>query len=332
MNVRKAVVAAATIIALSGVTGWAQPGRGPGEFGRRRGGPEFRPEYRPMLPRHVVPRPPEGARHIIVGGVPYWTYGGIYYQLGDDGYVVVGAPIVPVLPRHYSVIVIHGVVYYVADDIYYRPAPGGYVVVERPVEPAANVAIPAPEPQGGTITLYVPKKDSDGFAPVTLKKIDGGFLGPQGEFYPAVPPVALLTEMYGIDEILRQTPSDTFFIHVPNRDGETFTRVELTRHKGGFLGPQGEFYPIMPSVAHLAEMYGSPREAAKTQDAQAASVSQEPAQTDDAVVHVQVPKKNGQGTVDVVLKRRDQGYLGPQGEFYPQMPSAGQLAEVYGAN
>ncbi len=284
------------------------------------------------MPRHVLPHPPEGARHIIIGGVPYWTFGGIYYQLGDDGYVIVEAPVVRVLPRHYTVVVIHGVAYYVADDVYYRPAPGGYVVVERPVEVDAKVAVPAPEPAGSTITLYVPKKTADGYTPVTLKKIDGGFLGPQGEFYPVVPPVALLTEMYGIDEILRQPSPDTFFIHVPNRDGETFTRVELTRHNGGFLGPQGEFYPMMPSVAHLAEMYGAPKEATRTKDAQAASASQEPAKTDDAVVHVQVPKKNGQGTVDVMLKRHDQGYLGPQGEFYPQIPSAGQLTEVYGAD
>ncbi len=230
MAVRRTVVATMTIISLLGVAGWAQPGRGPGEFGRRRVGPEFRPEYRPVMPRHVLPHPPEGARHIIIGGVPYWTYGGIYYQFGDDGYVVVEAPVVRVLPRHYTVVVIHGVAYYVADDVYYRPAPGGYVVVERPVEVDAKVAVPAPEPAGSTITLYVPKKTADGYTPVTLKKIDGGFLGPQGEFYPVVPPVALLTEMYGIDEILRQPSPDTFFIHVPNRDGETFTRVELTRH------------------------------------------------------------------------------------------------------
>jgi len=198
------------------------------------------------------------SRHIIIGGVLYWTYGGIYYQLGDDGCVVLEAPFVRVLPRHYTVVVIHGIAYYVADDIYYRPAPGSYVMVERPVEAGAKVAVPAPEPGAGTITLYVPKKDSDGFTSVVLKKIDGAF-----------------------------------------------------------LGPQGEFYPMMPSVAHLAEMYGVTKEAAKT---------------DDTVVHVQVPKKNGQGTVDVALKRHEQGYLGPQGEFYPQMPSAGQLTEVYGAD
>jgi hypothetical protein len=325
MDVRKAVVAAVTVVSLLCVTGWAQRGRGPEGPRDRRDGPEFRE-------RHVVPRLPPGARHIIIGGRPYWAYGGVYYVVGDDGYVVVGAPVVRVLPRYDRVVVIGGVAYYVADDVYYRSTPEGYVVVERPVEPVAKVVVPAPEPEGSKITLYVPKKDADGFTPVVLKKIDGGFLGPQGEFYPTMPRVSLLTEMYGIPEILRQTPIDTYFIHVPNKDGQTFTRVELTRRNGGFLGPQGEFYPIMPSVAHLAEMYGVSKESAKATDAGTPGVSKEPAKTDDTVIHVQVQKKNGQGTVDVVLKKRDEGYLGPQGEFYPQMPSASQLAEVYGAD
>jgi len=323
MNIRKALFTAVTIALLACANGWAQPGRGPG---RPYGRPEFRPE------RHPVPHPPVGARHIIVGGHPYWVYGGVYYDMGDDGYVVVGAPVVRVLPPHYHVVVIRGVVYYVADDVYYRPGPDGYVVVERPPEPA-KVAVPAPEPDGSKITVYVPKKDSDGFTPVTLKRIDGGYLGPQGEFYPTMPRVSLLTEMYGIPEILQETRSDTYFIHVPNKDGQTYTRVELTRRNGGFVGPQGEFYPLMPSVAHLAEMYGVGKESAvpAVPTAEAPAVSKEPARTEDGAIHVQIHKKNGQGTVDVVLRKRDNGYLGPQGEFYPEMPSPSQLTEVYGS-
>jgi hypothetical protein len=312
MNVRRAFGTAVMMASLLCATGWAQPRRGPEGFRPR---PEFRPE------RHVVPHLPGGARHIIIGGRPYWVYGSVYYELGDDGYVVVSAPVIRVLPRYYRVVVIHGVVYYVADDIYYRPTPEGYyVVVERPAEPAKVIAA-APETDSTNITLYVPKKDGDGFTPVILKKIDGGFLGPQGEFYPTMPRVSLLTEMYGIPEILRETASDNiYFIHVPNKDGQTFTRVELTRRNGGFVGPQGEFYPTMPSVAHLAEMYGVAKETAPAA----------PAQTQDKI-HVQVARKNGQGTVDVVLKKRDNGYIGPQGELYPEMPSASQLTEVYGA-
>jgi len=325
MSIRKAVVTTVTMTLLVGVTGWAQRGRGPEGFRGRRDGVEIRVE------RQVVPRPPIGARHIIIGSRPYWVYGGVYYEVGEGGYVVVGAPVVRVLPRHYHVVVIHGVVYYVADDVYYRPGPDGYVVVEKPVEPAQPV-VATPAPEASAVTLYVPKKDADGFTPVSLKKIDGGFLGPQGEFYPTMPRVSLLTEMYGIPEILRDTASDrTYFIHVPNKDGQTYTRVELTRRNHGFVGPQGEFYPIMPSVAHLAEMYGASQEAAKAADAAAPAAVKEPVKTDDTMIHVQVHKKNGPGTVDVVLKKQDNGYVGPQGEFYPEMPSPSQLAEVYGS-
>ncbi len=325
MGIRRTIVTAVAIVSLLCLTGWAQRGRGPEGPRERRDGPGFRPE------RHVVPHPPMGSRHIIIGGHPYWAYGGVYYELGDDGYVVVGAPVVRVLPRGYRVVVIGGVAYYVVDDVYYRSAPDGYLVVERPPEPA-KVTVSVPQPQASTVTLYVPKKDDDGFVPVTLKKIDGGFLGPQGEFYPTMPRVPLLTEMYGIPELLRQTPADTYFIHVPNKDGQTYTRVELTRRNNGFVGPQGEFYPIMPTVAHLAEMYGTAAPLVRDADTATPPAPPEPAKTDEATIHVQVHKKNGQGTVDVILKKRDEGYLGPQGEFYPEMPSPTQLADVYGAD
>ncbi len=150
---------------------------------------------------------------------------------------------------------------------------------------------------------------------VALKRLDGGYLGPQGEFYPTMPPVALLTEMYGIAEVLRQGRSDVYFIHVPNKDGASYTRVTLKRRDRGFVGPQGEFYPLLPSVAHLAEMYGT---------------TSEPAPTEEAAVRIAVPRKSGEGVVEVELKRHERGYVGPQGEFYPELPSAEQLAELYG--
>jgi hypothetical protein len=313
------------VTSLVSAVGWGQPRR------------DERFREREFHERHVVARLPMGARHMYIGGRPYWFHGGVYYMMDDDGsYVMVGAPVVSVLPRGYRVMVIGGSSYYVADDVYYRWTPDGYVVVERPADPPAVIVttpppapVPAPAPE--TVTLYVPKKDADGFASVTLKKITGGFLGPQGEFYPILPRISLLTEMYGIPDILRQTPPDMYFIHVPNKDGQTYTRVELTRRNGGYVGPQGEFYPIMPTVGHLAEMYGASKEAPKV-GAAAAPAPATPVKADDGTVHVQVTKKSGQGTVDVVLKKQDKGgYVGPQGEFYPDMPSTSQLTEVYGA-
>ena len=44
---------------------------------------------------------------------------------------------------------------------------------------------------------------------------------------------------------------------------------------------------------------------------------------------VNVPNANG-GYTAVVLKRSGNGYLGPQGEYYDQIPSTAQLQVMYG--
>ena len=51
---------------------------------------------------------------------------------------------------------------------------------------------------------------------------------------------------------------------------------------------------------------------------------------DNSIIHIQVPRKNGQGFADVQLRKTDQGYIGPKGELYPQMPTLDQLTPVYG--
>jgi len=44
-------------------------------------------------------------------------------------------------------------------------------------------------------------------------------------------------------------------INVPNSDGG-YTAVTLTRCSGGYIGPQGEYYPGTPTVAQLQALYG----------------------------------------------------------------------------
>jgi len=46
-------------------------------------------------------------------------------------------------------------------------------------------------------------------------------------------------------------------------------------------------------------------------------------------VTVNVPNSNG-GYTSVVLKRSGNGYLGPQGEYYDQVPTTAQLQAMYG--
>ncbi len=264
---------------------------------------------------------PRGARRFVVGGVAYWVHAGIYYMLAGDEYVVVTAPVIKVLPRDHRMVVLNRKVYYVAGDVYYKAVPSGYVVVERPVEVVTVKAKPATTDittpaklVSAQLTLHVPKQGGSGFKPVVLKKLSGGYLGPQGEFYPVMPTIAQLSQIYGVDESLRLTRTNVLFIHVPEQVGDSFVPVELKRHNGGYLGPQGEFYPIMPTVAHLTEMYGGAKELPQN----------------SGEISIQVSKKDGLGKVEVILKRHGTGYLGPQGEFYPELPDASHLAELYG--
>jgi len=48
-------------------------------------------------------------------------------------------------------------------------------------------------------------------------------------------------------------------------------------------------------------------------------------------VTVNVPNNNG-GYTAVVLKRSGNGYVGPQGEYYDQVPSTQQLQAMYGGS
>jgi len=59
-------------------------------------------------------------------------------------------------------------------------------------------------------------------------------------------------------------------------------------------------------------------------------VAQPPAtvETQDAVT-VNVPNNNG-GYAAVVLKKSGTGFVGPQGEYYAQLPSVDQLQAMYG--
>lgn len=45
-------------------------------------------------------------------------------------------------------------------------------------------------------------------------------------------------------------------------------------------------------------------------------------------VTINVPNNNG-GYTSVILKKASNGYIGPQGEFYPEMPAVNQLQAMY---
>ncbi len=142
------------------------PGPGPrpgwdhmdGRFGHNHYYPE-RGVYVRDLPRErVIVTSPRGR---------YWYSGGVWYNYGPRGYVVVGAPVgvfVPVLPPYYTTVWVGGVPYYYANDSYYvwRESSSQYEVVDPPDENAASTQPPPPPPsQNGDVFIYPKNGQSD---------------------------------------------------------------------------------------------------------------------------------------------------------------------------
>ena len=153
---------------------------------------------------------PSAFTALAIAGLTYYYCEGIYYRRSGFGYVVAPPPcgaVVREVPPVYAPVVVSGATYYAADGIYYQPVPQGYMVVQppqappqAPVNPGTVVekVIPsAPvDKTDKTFTINIPNAKG-GFTAVTLKKAANGYIGPQGEFYPEIPKVDQLQEMYG---------------------------------------------------------------------------------------------------------------------------------------
>jgi hypothetical protein len=115
---------------------------------------------------------------VIWAGIPYYYYGGIYYRpLGDE--LVAATPSADPEPTAAA------------------PAPEDESSAsDQSVETTPDNS---PEPTGqpsDTVTVNIPN-DAGGYSPVKLVKVDNGYIGPQGEFYPDNPTVAELKVLYG---------------------------------------------------------------------------------------------------------------------------------------
>jgi hypothetical protein len=177
----------------------------------------------------IVPPPP--GRVIVPPRAGFYYYGRHgrvrYFASARPGVTVVVPPVgafVGTLPDGYTTVVVGGVPYYYCNGVYLRPHRTGYIVVTAPVEnppgesPAAT-ALPAAAPSAAdqlqsappangeakslsaapsadTVNVSVPTSKG-GFTAVKLVKHDGGYIGPQGEFYTGHPTVDQLKALYG---------------------------------------------------------------------------------------------------------------------------------------
>ena len=110
----------------------------------------------------------------------------------------VGA-IVDELPTSRSYEMIDDVGYHIYNDVYYvRTEEGRYRVVESPSSDMQEAAeIVSIEDKADSVIVHIPNSRDEGSTAIILTKSEGGFVGPQGEFYSEFPNISQLKVMYG---------------------------------------------------------------------------------------------------------------------------------------
>jgi hypothetical protein len=138
------------------------------------------------------------------------------------------------LPAGYFSLWIGGARYYYYDGLYYSYVGGDYVLVSPPV---------------GAVVTSIPTD----FQPVVINGVtyyadNGTYYVYSSSGYQVVNPPAT---------VVQAAPAiqDTFTVNIPNNSGG-YTAVVIKKSGSGYVGPQGEFYPVFPKVAQLKVMYG----------------------------------------------------------------------------
>jgi hypothetical protein len=160
---------------------------------------------------------PHDHMRLIIGGLEYYYWEGMFYKVRADRYVVVPAPIgavVTAIPQGCQPVIVDGTPYYNINGVTYMYTPYGYQVV--------------PQPKTIIVKNYVSTESAT--APALLSA-----------------PTAIPGADTGSD-------ADTFTVNVPNPKG-AYTPVALKRSGNGFVGPQGEYYAEFPRVEQLKVMY-----------------------------------------------------------------------------
>ena len=99
--------------------------------------------YRPGM---TMGRLPDGWRRIGIRGHDYFYFGGIFYDTGPAGYVVIAPPVdadIPELPPDTETVVVGNTVYYYAAGAFYLQQPdGSFIVVAAPIGAVVSLLPP----------------------------------------------------------------------------------------------------------------------------------------------------------------------------------------------
>ncbi|MFA5143437.1 MAG: DUF6515 family protein [Candidatus Omnitrophota bacterium] len=187
--------------------------QGPGKPSHR-SGPDpyyYTPHYAPH--GRAMSNLPNDYIRLIMGGLEYYYWEGMFYRMMEGRYVIVSAPIgavVTTIPQGSQPVIVDGIPYYNINGVTYMYTPQGYQVVPQPktiiiknytVE--EKTSAPATTAKGTvasnseeSFTVNIPNSKG-GYTAVTLKRSGNGFIGPQGEYYTEFPKIEQLKVMYG---------------------------------------------------------------------------------------------------------------------------------------
>ena len=142
----------------------------------------------------------------------YHYYGG-HWWLGDAVVAgLVAGAIITGLPPRCNTVYVGGAPYYYDGTYYYQSGPAGYVVVQPAAPPvvmaqpaAPMVMAPAQIPaavavpqivQNNSVTVRIKNRNGSATS-VMLVRNGNGYVGPQGEYYEAMPTKEQLSALYG---------------------------------------------------------------------------------------------------------------------------------------
>lgn len=203
----------------------------------------------------------------------------------------------PALPAGYAAMRIADALYYYAAGLYYQETPAGYIIVDPPAGAVVRVL-----PSGYKTIVYGGR---------TYCYYNRAYYLQQSpdQYVVVTPPPAVVTQ----NPPAVEAPEKTVVVTVPNPNG-SYIPVTLKKYSDGYEGPNGEFYKDYPTIDQLKAMYSKP----------SANVAlAEPEQLD-----FDIPNPNG-SFIKVKLTRTKDGYVGPEGEYYPKKPTIDQLKMMY---
>ncbi|MDD5504638.1 MAG: DUF6515 family protein [Candidatus Omnitrophica bacterium] len=132
---------------------------------------------------------------------------------------------------------------------FYEEMPYGYIIVQAPVGMVIE-KLPA-----GCKTVFVNNTRYYYYNNTYYTAAKKGYIVVEKPVYEVTIPYVVSYETehgLGAEACLRQ---DAYTINIINSDA-TYTAIVLKKYKDGFTGPQGEWYPVFPSVEQLKLMYG----------------------------------------------------------------------------